>query len=55
MSYKHHLAAGARCVEIDAWDNEDDEQEPKGMSRCPRNPSQRADYYPCLQSHMASP
>lgn len=30
MSYKHHLEAGARCVEIDAWNNEKDESEPKG-------------------------
>lgn len=29
MSYKHHLSAGARCVEIDAWDS-DDKEEPKG-------------------------
>ncbi|PWN31796.1 PLC-like phosphodiesterase [Meira miltonrushii] len=28
MSYKHHLSAGARCVEIDAWDS-DDKAEPK--------------------------
>lgn len=28
MSYKHHLAAGARCVEIDAWDS-DNKAEPK--------------------------
>ncbi|PWN51122.1 PLC-like phosphodiesterase [Violaceomyces palustris] len=28
-SYHHTLAAGARCVEIDAWDNEKDPDEPK--------------------------
>lgn len=27
-SYKHHISAGARCVEIDAWDS-DDKSEPK--------------------------
>ncbi|KIS70708.1 uncharacterized protein UMAG_10263 [Mycosarcoma maydis] len=29
VAYEHVLIAGARCVEIDAWDNEDDPQEPK--------------------------
>ncbi|UZJ53123.1 hypothetical protein CBS101457_002443 [Exobasidium rhododendri] len=29
MSYKHHLAAGARCVEIDAWNDEKNAEEPK--------------------------
>lgn len=32
MSYKRHLAAGARCVEIDAWNDEENEEEPKGES-----------------------
>lgn len=31
MSYKHHLSAGARCVEIDAWDDDKNKEEPKGM------------------------
>lgn len=28
--YKHYLSAGARCVEIDAWDGEENKEEPKG-------------------------
>lgn len=28
-AYKTALATGSRCVEIDAWDNEDDKEEPK--------------------------
>lgn len=28
-AYKTALATGSRCVEIDAWDNEDDKDEPK--------------------------
>lgn len=29
VAYKIALGTGARCVEIDAWDNEDDPEEPK--------------------------
>ncbi|CDS00652.1 related to 1-phosphatidylinositol-4,5-bisphosphate phosphodiesterase delta 1 [Sporisorium scitamineum] len=29
VAYEHVLVTGARCVEIDAWDNEDDPLEPK--------------------------
>lgn len=29
VAYEHVLVTGARCVEIDAWDNEDDPAEPK--------------------------
>lgn len=29
--YKHYLASGARCVEIDAWNDDKNEEEPKGM------------------------
>lgn len=29
MTYQHTLSSGARCVEIDVWDNEQDEASPK--------------------------
>ncbi|CAN8095347.1 unnamed protein product [Discula destructiva] len=29
VAYQNTLSAGARCVEIDAWDDENDEEEPK--------------------------
>lgn len=29
--YKHYLASGARCVEIDAWNDDENEEEPKGV------------------------
>ena len=28
-AYEVALATGSRCVEIDAWDNDDDDEEPK--------------------------
>jgi len=29
MTYQHTLSSGARCVEIDVWNNDEDEMEPK--------------------------
>jgi phosphatidylinositol phospholipase C delta len=31
--YKSYLSAGARCVEIDAWNGDAEEDEPKGESK----------------------